>query len=194
MTLCGQTKLHVPHWMQVSGSQTATRSEIRLFSYAVVPVGKVPSTGSALTGRSSPRPAIMTAVTVRTKSGAWSGTTGGSGRVEVAPSGTGMRCNAPTAASTAASLRATISAPRRPYEERRAALTRARASSRGSTPEMAKKQVCSTVLDRPGERRPHLARRVGSVEQQGGAVARAAQDVQLVQEPDLVAAHETRAP
>jgi hypothetical protein len=32
MTLCGQTKLHVPHWMQVSGSQAATTSEIRRFS------------------------------------------------------------------------------------------------------------------------------------------------------------------
>ena len=36
--------------MHVSGSHCATSSEIRRFSYAVVPLGKVPSTGRALTG------------------------------------------------------------------------------------------------------------------------------------------------
>ena len=69
MTLCGQTKLQLPHWMHVSGSHSATNSEIRRFSYVVVPLGKVPSTGRALTGRDSPRPAIIAAVTVRTNSG-----------------------------------------------------------------------------------------------------------------------------
>ena len=48
------------------------------FSKAVVPGGKLPSTGMALTGISSPRPAIILAVTLRTKSGASSGTSGGS--------------------------------------------------------------------------------------------------------------------
>ena len=43
----------------------------------------MPSTGSALTGRSSPRPAIISAVTVRTNSGAPAGTTAGSSRVAV---------------------------------------------------------------------------------------------------------------
>ena len=70
MTLCGQTNEQLPHWMQMSGSQTATSSEMLRFSYAVVPLGYVPSTGSALTGSSSPRPAIIAAVTVRTNSGA----------------------------------------------------------------------------------------------------------------------------
>ena len=32
MTLCGQTKLQLPHWMHVSGSHSATISEIRRFS------------------------------------------------------------------------------------------------------------------------------------------------------------------
>ena len=53
-----------------------------------MPLGYVPSTGSALTGRSSPRPAIIAAVTVRTNSGACAGTSGGSSRVAVARSGT----------------------------------------------------------------------------------------------------------
>ena len=39
MTLCGQTKLQLPHWMQESGSHTATSSEMFRFSYAAVPVG-----------------------------------------------------------------------------------------------------------------------------------------------------------
>ena len=43
------------------------------FSHCVVPVGKVPSSGMALTGRSSPSPAIMRAVNFCTKSGASAG-------------------------------------------------------------------------------------------------------------------------
>jgi hypothetical protein len=50
MTLCGQTKLQLPHWMHDSESQDATSSEMLRFSYCVVPLGYVPSTGSALTG------------------------------------------------------------------------------------------------------------------------------------------------
>ena len=44
------------------------------FSYAAVPLGYVPSTGNALTGSSSPRPASIMPVTERTNSGAESGT------------------------------------------------------------------------------------------------------------------------
>ena len=40
------------------------------FSYAAVPLGYVPSTGKALTGSSSPRPASIMPVTERTNSGA----------------------------------------------------------------------------------------------------------------------------
>ena len=47
------------------------------FSQRVVPIGQVPSGGSAETGRASPRPASIAAVTVLTKSGAASDTTGG---------------------------------------------------------------------------------------------------------------------
>ena len=52
ITLCGQTKLQLPHWMHSSESQAATISEMLRFSYCVVPLGYVPSTGSALTGSS----------------------------------------------------------------------------------------------------------------------------------------------
>ena len=48
----------------------------------------MPSTGSALTGRSSPRPAIISAVTARTNSGACAGTIGAGSRVAVTRSGT----------------------------------------------------------------------------------------------------------
>ena len=47
------------------------------FSHFEVPVGQVPSTGKALTGRRSPFPSIITAVTRLTKSGASAGTIGG---------------------------------------------------------------------------------------------------------------------
>jgi len=49
------------------------------FSHLAVPVGQVPSTGNALTGRRSPFPAIITAVTRFTKSGARADPIGGLG-------------------------------------------------------------------------------------------------------------------
>ena len=64
MTLCGQTKLHCPHWTQRSSRQTGTVSERLRFSNAAVPDGNVPSTGMALTGIWSPSPAKIRAVTV----------------------------------------------------------------------------------------------------------------------------------
>ena len=76
MTPCGQTKLHWPHWMQMSG--VPDRHDVG--DVALLPRrradGKVPSTGIRLTGMSSPRPSIIGAVTSRTNSGAAAGTTG----------------------------------------------------------------------------------------------------------------------
>ena len=66
----------LPHWMQMSGLQTGTMSEMFRFSHREVPEGYVPSAGIALTGRSSPRPAIITAVTSFTNGGASAGTSG----------------------------------------------------------------------------------------------------------------------
>jgi len=67
-----------------------------------------------LTGSSSPRPAIIIAVTVRTNSGALAGTIAGSSRADVTRPGTSIRCSPSSVASTAAWFRATTSAPRRP--------------------------------------------------------------------------------
>ena len=66
--------------MQIGSSQIGIICAIARFSYFVVPVGNVPSTGSALTGSRSPSPAISRAVTSRTKSGAVSGTSDAIGR------------------------------------------------------------------------------------------------------------------
>ena len=62
--------------MQIAGSQIGIIWAIARFSYFVVPVGKVPSTGSALTGSRSPSPAISRDVIRATKSGTSSGTGG----------------------------------------------------------------------------------------------------------------------
>src|SRR6516225_7806272 len=88
MVACGQTMAHLLHWMHTFGSQTGTSSAIARFSHLVVPVGQVPSTGKADTGSRSPLPAIITAVTRRTKSGADSDTSGGRPIVAVTRSGT----------------------------------------------------------------------------------------------------------
>ena len=87
MTLCGQTMAHLPHWMQTSGSHTGISSAMLRFSHFAVPVGYVPSTGSALTGKLSPWPAIMRAVTSRTNCGACGDTAGGIAIVLVAAVG-----------------------------------------------------------------------------------------------------------
>ena len=39
MTACGQTIAHLPHWMQMSGSQTGISSARLRFSYCDVPLG-----------------------------------------------------------------------------------------------------------------------------------------------------------
>src|SRR5262249_441773 len=50
MTAWGQTIAHLPHWMHVIGSHTGISMAMLRFSYCAVPVGNVPSQGSALTG------------------------------------------------------------------------------------------------------------------------------------------------
>ncbi len=85
---CGQLRTHLPHWMHRSGSQTGTSRAMLRFSQAAVPVGKVPSTGSLLTGISSPRLAMISAVTFCTNSGAPAGTAAARPRVLVIWPGT----------------------------------------------------------------------------------------------------------
>src|SRR5512141_3151522 len=70
---CGQTMAHLPQSMQIEASQIGIVGAMARFSKRVVALGKVPSTGSALTGTRSPSPAISLAVTSRTKSGAVAG-------------------------------------------------------------------------------------------------------------------------
>ena len=74
MAACGQTMAHLPQSMQIDSSQMGICCAMARFSHCVVAVGKVPSTGMALTGSRSPWPAMMRAVTSFTKSGAASGT------------------------------------------------------------------------------------------------------------------------
>ena len=113
MTPCGQTKLQLPHWMQMSGSHTGTISEMLRFSQrGGAATARCRPSGSAQTGSSSPRPAIIIAVTFRTNSGASSGTSGGRGSaVAACSSGTSTSCRWASAASTASKFLRTTSSP-----------------------------------------------------------------------------------
>ncbi len=74
ITAWGQTMVQLPHWMQMSWFQTGIFSAILRFSYFVVPVGKVPSSGSLDTGIFSPLAAMISPITSLTKAGAVAGT------------------------------------------------------------------------------------------------------------------------
>src|ERR1051326_3997535 len=78
MTPCGQTIAHLPHWMHTAESHTGISSAMFRFSQRAVAIGNVPSHGSMLTGSESPCPAMILPSTLRTNSGAWAGTGGGS--------------------------------------------------------------------------------------------------------------------
>jgi hypothetical protein len=144
---CGQTNAHLLHWMQIFSSHAGISSAIARFSHCAVPVGQVPSTGKADTGSRSPLPSMIVACTRCTKSGACAGTAGRIFRVPVGwPIDTSKRFS--SVWSTAAKLRLTTSAPFLPYVFSIAFLIWAIASSRGRTPEIAKKQVCMTPLMR----------------------------------------------
>ena len=85
------------------------------FSYCAVPVGKVPSTGSALTGSRSPLPAIIIAGDALDEVGR----VGGHGRqpVPVAVAdldGDATSCSAASAPSTAAIVPLETTSPRLP--------------------------------------------------------------------------------
>ena len=99
---CGQPSEHRPHCVQIFGSQMGMSWAMLRFSYCVVPVGNVPSQGSAPTGRSSPRLAIITPSTSLTNAGAWAGTGGTMCSFEVTWLGYFTSCSDARAASTAA--------------------------------------------------------------------------------------------
>src|SRR3990172_3910546 len=114
MTAWGQTKTHLLHWMQIAGSHTGISSAMLRRSHWLVPTGQVPSGEKALTGSQSPLLAIIMAVTLLTKSGASSGTMGGSDRAAVTRSGTFTSYRLVSVSSTAWKLRRTTSSPLRP--------------------------------------------------------------------------------
>ena len=66
----GQPSEQRPHWMQISASQIGMSKAIDRFSYCVVAVGNVPSTGIALTGKRSPLPAMISPRTLWTNGSA----------------------------------------------------------------------------------------------------------------------------
>ena len=111
---CGHTSAHLAQSMQIDSSQIGISRAIERFSNRAVPVGNVPSTGSALTGRRSPWPAIIAAVTRCTKSGAVSGTGARSRKSDVTSAGTSSARSPSSALSTAATFRATTASPRFP--------------------------------------------------------------------------------
>ena len=84
------------------------------FSHCVVPVGKVPSRGMALTGRSSPSPAIMRAGELLHEIGRAAGTGGRKSKVVVASAGLSLHAEWQSAASTAAKFFCTTASPRLP--------------------------------------------------------------------------------
>ncbi len=110
---CGHTIVHLAHWMQISGSKIGISRAMPRRSYCVVPVGNVPSTGRALTGRRSPASPSIMAVTRFTKSGLSAGTTGRIVYADVASAGTSILASEAMAASTAAWLRSSTTSPNR---------------------------------------------------------------------------------
>ena len=110
---CGQTMAHLPQSMQMSGSQIGISWAIARFSYCAVPVGNVPSTGSALTGSRSPSPAISRAVTRCDEVGrvVRDGGVVAGGSSVTAPS-VDLARGAASERSIAAKLRSTIASPR----------------------------------------------------------------------------------
>ncbi len=111
---CGQTSGQMPHCVQTASSQIGISWAMLRFSHCVVPVGNVPSTGSADTGRRSPLPSSIIAVTRCTKSGAAFATTGRRVNVASARPGTLTSAIAASEPSTAAKLRASTVSPRLP--------------------------------------------------------------------------------
>src|SRR5208282_1731924 len=141
MHACGQALAHLPQSIQISGSQIGISVAMALFSYWAVPEGKRPSAGKAETGNKSPLPAMILAVTWRTKSVAVPGTISIGGAATVASAGTTTGARCANAASTAAKLRSTMVLPRLPYAFSTEALTLPTASSVGNTLDRAKKHV-----------------------------------------------------
>ena len=157
MTLCGQTKLHWPHWMQRSCSQTGT-----LVGDVALLVGGGARREGAVDRHEADRDLVAAAGhhprghlaherRARRRAPAAARST---------PARRVRRHRAPRAESRqrAVDRGEVLARPRRRPCRRRssrsASLMWPIACSRGSTPEIAKKQVCRTVLVRFAEARP----------------------------------------
>jgi len=111
---CGQPSVHLPQSMQLSDSQTGSWVARPGFSSAAVPVGKVPPGDIALTGSSSPSPAISRRIVANSDATEGPLRTWGasSSRVTSASSGITTSVIAASALSIASRLACTISGPR----------------------------------------------------------------------------------
>ena len=223
ITLCGQTNEQFPHWMQMPASQAGTVAEMPRFSHCDVPLGKVPSTGNALTGRSSPRPASIADTTSLTNGGAPAATIGSRRLVPDALAGTGTSSSAASVRSTASKFFFTTSAALGAVgllDRLLDLLDGGAARQHAGYGEEARLQHAVGVraktgvtrhlsrIDGPDAHRlgddlilrgarqvfPDLARAVRAVEQQRGAVSRHVQHIQLLDELELMAADELRRP
>ena len=191
------------------------------FSYWVVPLGYVPSTGIALTGSSSPRPAIIVAVTVCTKSGAKSGTIGAGSSVRARarpaarPGGGRQRAvhrrlvalhHLGAAAAVGLGDRG-LDALHRPLPLEHAGDGEEAGLQHGvGAPGQPRRAgdlagvdhveldllLEHALLQLARERVPHLVRAVAGVHQQRGSLARAVEHLGSLEDPALVAADEAR--
>src|SRR5579859_4695584 len=134
--------------MHSESSHTGISRAMLRLSHFEVPVGNVPSGGRALTGKPSPCPEIIAARTSRTNEGAREETGGRILKLLEACFGTCTSWRLARVASTAAKFLCTTASPSFPYDFLMEDLIAAMASSRGSTPLMAKKQVCMMVFMR----------------------------------------------
>ena len=164
---CGQTSAHLPQSMQSAASQIGISAAIERFSKRAVPVGKVPSSGSAETGSRSPLPSSSSAVTRSHEVGrvgrhdrpaAASSRSAGAGHLH--------RAQRLERALDRGEVALHHGRPAlRVAPSRSSARIAASACSRGSTPESAKKQGCITVLMRPGHAAPRARRGRPSITQ-----------------------------
>ena len=150
---CGQAATQWLHWVQSSSFQMGISSAILRFSQRVVPIGQVPSGGSAETGRASPSPASIAAVTVFTKSGAASEPLAVDWRCADLPVATELllRIHAPSAQSLPVAFHQILAFATVTFGNR--TLQFCEALSPGRICVRWKKAICMTVLIRAA--RPH---------------------------------------
>ena len=219
---CGHTSGQIAHCVQIVSSQIGISWAMLRFSHCVVPVGKVPSTGSADTGSRSPLPSSIIAVTRCTKSGAACGTTGrrvnarvgAAGHLDLAHRGQrgvdggevarqhGLAALAVGLADRLLDLRDRLVARQHAGDGEEAGLRHGVDAAgeagllrhRERVDDVERELLVEDLLLRLARQLvPHLVRPVGAVEQEGGAGPRERQHVELLHELELVAGDEVGA-